>query len=812
MKKEIHCIVAPKRPETEEELLADLIKRGMRFIRLKGKKPYGFGFYDEMLEVEDILPWIGHPKNDLGFEPYSIGLAVIDLDGDRDQSKPDRKKIARVRDAIAAKYGEPVIERYSSSGKKSGKRHLYYGIESRGAPIGRNAEGVARKAGGPDLYAMARGPGTQSALDVKCWHGYIKLPSDPHQRLAYLEAIWDYLAMGVSAPPPEGGWDQAMIDFATYRDRRNKSARRELSVPPSAGETDKEDVDPEKLAEWNRSFVERRSWGEGSGHASANVLGWVAGRQHVWNPDLKESGAAATQANRPDRMDSFENGFKDGLLHPVGPEPILLKGLAVAGRANTETEALRAEWTPGDMVSTPPVFYVSGPTLDGFAEGLEHLGLQLRFHCLELRVEWKTDAGWAEMDDKVDAFWAMRFSDSIRYVLEGKRRQWKLSRTAFMDAVLAYVQNNQYDVLQKVIEYARSKPWDKKLRLQYLMTSKKTFNAPDTALNRLAPFIILGSVLKRILDPGCRLRTTVVLVGGQRIGKSAFLANLLPPGLGSLFSDAFDLSATPKEMLENVRGFALVEVSEMRGRGRADASRWKAFLTRTWDKGIRPAYARHTVSIPRFCTLVGTTDTQSALPIDDADGIAYTRFLPVECRQGFFVEAYLDAKNFRQQLWAEALHYIEQGEIPEVPRELMSQQTEVTRRYVAHPADLSNTVHRALDAWEDGSANVAMAGMTDPIDVPYTKEGGTFTTADFMASAIMREDAYDDRPPGRSEAIRLAQVLRDSGRVEKWDAAKSLTRPGVYLRGWRFLTGPAGAEARKLAKKRRKAREKASEQ
>ena len=179
------------------------------------------------------------------------------------------------------------------------------------------------------------------------------------------------------------------------------------------------------------------------------------------------------------------------------------------------------------------------------------------------------------------------------------------------------------------------------------------FGCDDNPLNRWAARAIFLGAIHRAKRPGCKLDQTIVLVaqaGGE--GKSAFTKHILPYHQNPEWhTDAIDLGANPKTIVEALDGRVVVEFSEMQGATRAEVSTLKSFLTRTDDGAIRRAYARFTPTKLRRCIFIGTSNSEQCLPNDEA---ALRRFVPIRLNHGCNVEKYM--AEHRADLWGEAMH------------------------------------------------------------------------------------------------------------------------------------------------------------
>jgi predicted P-loop ATPase len=158
----------------------------------------------------------------------------------------------------------------------------------------------------------------------------------------------------------------------------------------------------------------------------------------------------------------------------------------------------------------------------------------------------------------------------------------------------------------------------------------------------------LISAVKRIMHPGAKCDSMLVLEGRQGIGKSTVPRILAGD---EWFSDQLaDMGS--KDASLQLRGLWIVELSELDVLNRAELARAKAFLTQQIER-FRLPYGRRVVQVPRQCVFVGTTNSDSWLK-DETGG---RRFWPVRC-QRIDVEA---LRRDRNQLWAEVLHHFRSG-------------------------------------------------------------------------------------------------------------------------------------------------------
>jgi len=162
------------------------------------------------------------------------------------------------------------------------------------------------------------------------------------------------------------------------------------------------------------------------------------------------------------------------------------------------------------------------------------------------------------------------------------------------------------------------------------------------------------AAVARIYVPGIKFDNVIVLNGEQGIGKST-LFKLLG---NKWFSDALTLSDTAnKEGAEKLKGYWLIEVSELAGIKRADVEMVKSFISREKDI-YRPAYDRRTKEFPRQCIIVASTNAETGFLRDTTGN---RRFWPIKVGHGTKKPWELTQDDV-DQVWAEAKSYFKAGE------------------------------------------------------------------------------------------------------------------------------------------------------
>lgn len=195
-------------------------------------------------------------------------------------------------------------------------------------------------------------------------------------------------------------------------------------------------------------------------------------------------------------------------------------------------------------------------------------------------------------------------------------------------------------------EYLVGLRWDNKPRIDsfaatYLGAASNDYT---TAVSRC----VLISAVARIMTPGCKADLMLVLEGSQGTGKSSALA-----ALGGTWHTDELADFGSKDAAMQSRGAWIIEISELDAMSRSEASRIKAFVSRSTDR-FRPPYGRRVIQAPRQCIFIGTTNAETYLK----DETGARRFLPI--KTGKIDVAAI--RGDRDQIWAEALSRFKRGE------------------------------------------------------------------------------------------------------------------------------------------------------
>ena len=195
-------------------------------------------------------------------------------------------------------------------------------------------------------------------------------------------------------------------------------------------------------------------------------------------------------------------------------------------------------------------------------------------------------------------------------------------------------------------EFIESLPeWDKVPRVDTLLVDY--LGAGDTAYVRAVTRKTLCAAISRVLRPGCKFDSMLVLNGPQGVGKSTLIAKLA----GEWFSDSLNLGDTKdKTAAEKLQGYWILEIGELAGLKKAEVETLRSFLSRQNDI-YRAAFGKRATPHLRQCVFGYLRDTTGN-----------RRFWPVKTPGSGKKQSWNLTHEEILQIWAEALVYVRQGE------------------------------------------------------------------------------------------------------------------------------------------------------
>ena len=284
-----------------------------------------------------------------------------------------------------------------------------------------------------------------------------------------------------------------------------------------------------------------------------------------------------------------------------------------------------------------------------------------------------------------------------------------------------------------VREYLDELAWDGVKRSAGWLST--FLGAADTPLNAAIGEAWFTSAVARIMRPGCKVDTVLILVGPQGARKSSAFRVLAS---SPWFSDtAVDLHS--KDAFTALQGCWLLEWAELDSLRRRDASTAKSFITSSVDR-YRPAYGRNVVEWKRQCVIVGSTN--EAVPLNDSSGSR--RFWPILVGQ-----IDLDGlERERDQLWAEAVARYRSG----APWWLDAK-TEQDRASAAQQFEASDPWEEKVSAFLEGRREVS---IPDVLESALELDPGKWNrTAEMRLAAILAGIGWTKGPRRRVAGRRI---------------------------------------------------------
>ena len=261
---------------------------------------------------------------------------------------------------------------------------------------------------------------------------------------------------------------------------------------------------------------------------------------------------------------------------------------------------------------------------------------------------------WTDTDDA-----CLRNYFATKYLIKGKG--------IIDDALQEVTLGNKF---HPVREYLTGLTWDGECRVDTLFIDY--IGAEDTEYIRAVTRKWMCGAVARVMTPGVKFDTAIVLYGSQGLGKSLILERL-----GRKWFNNSLVDIKTKDALEQIQGSWIVELAELAPTYKNDNEIVKAFISRTTDR-FRSPYGKRTEEYPRQCVFAGSTNTLLFLK----DRTGNRRFWPITGDKDRKTKNAWDITHDDiDQLWAEAFYYWSEGEPLDLDDELKK---EAIRAQLSH--------------------------------------------------------------------------------------------------------------------------------
>jgi putative DNA primase/helicase len=340
-------------------------------------------------------------------------------------------------------------------------------------------------------------------------------------------------------------------------------------------------------------------------------------------------------------------------------------------------------------------------------------------------------ADWADIDDTRVMKWLAQ-----EYNL-------RVKPSSVIEAVSVVAHDHAF---HPVREYLHAVEWDRVPRLDTWLTDIMGV-VPTEYVAKVGKRWMISAVA-RVMKPGSKADSVLILEGAQGAGKSTAMSILG----GEWFMDT-PFALGDKDGFQAIRGKWIVELGELDSFNKAESTKAKQFFSASTDT-YRESYGRRTNDVPRQCVFVGTTNQDEYLK----DATGNRRYWPVACTK-------VDTDQLRvirDQLWAEAMFAYLAGDIWWVNRDESAMFAEAQdERFV-------------VDEWEGPILNW----------LEESQIGDTTTGSEVLASALKLDVGHWGKP----EQMRVGAIMHRLGwrRVRLAALAKSGKRPWAYKKpiGW----------------------------
>ncbi|MCH5185205.1 MAG: hypothetical protein J1F64_03680 [Oscillospiraceae bacterium] len=261
--------------------------------------------------------------------------------------------------------------------------------------------------------------------------------------------------------------------------------------------------------------------------------------------------------------------------------------------------------------------------------------------CIEIKgdVPWQHPAKyWRDADD----------AQLLTYLTY---HYGKFTRVNYDVALAKVVDDRSFHPIR---EFLGSLPeWDGVERVDTLLIDY--LGAEDNKYTRAVIRKTLCGAVARVMMPGVKFDTMLVLSGPQGIGKSTIISKLC----GEWFNDSLLLSDTKdKTAAEKLQGFWILEIGELAGLKKTEIETLRGFISRQNDV-FRASFGRRATPHLRQCIFIGTTNAEHGYLRDTTGN---RRFFPVKVSGVSEKKPWQLTQTDIAQIWAETLVYYKRNE------------------------------------------------------------------------------------------------------------------------------------------------------
>jgi predicted P-loop ATPase len=320
-----------------------------------------------------------------------------------------------------------------------------------------------------------------------------------------------------------------------------------------------------------------------------------------------------------------------------------------------------------------------------------------------------------------------------------------------------------------VRDYLGAQIWDGRPRIETILTDY--LGAENNLYTCTVARKMLVGAVARVMEPGVKFDTALVLIGPQGCGKSTFIAMLG----GEWYSESFGRMDS-KEAVENIQGVWLMEIPELAAFKNAEVEDIKHFMSKKVDE-FRPAYGRNVMLFKRQVSFWATSNRWDF----NRDQSGGRRFWPVVVEKSnvFLDRIYNRLESERGQIWAEAVELWKSGELLHLDRDVEALAEEVQKE------------HTEKDPWE--------GIIREFLEKPITENWDSLTIYD--KKAIFRGDETHPKGTVIRDFIAPKDIYFEflEGKVGEFSVAVGRRISGIMrkIEGWEFKVRRFGKETKR---------------
>lgn len=237
---------------------------------------------------------------------------------------------------------------------------------------------------------------------------------------------------------------------------------------------------------------------------------------------------------------------------------------------------------------------------------------EVRWNVWQRRVELRqVPATWQPLTDAVLNRWLTDAGNT--------QHAFRPTRDFFKRTVETIAHETQYDPIVEEIA-AAERAWDGQPRLSTWLY--QACGTPCDLYHQNVARNIIGGIVKRARHPGCKHDETAIFIGPQDTYKSTMCRILAMND--EWFSDSVAFEGSPQNVIPQLFGKLVIELSELDGLQRREVQFIKRFLSAQSDN-VTLKYEALSSDHARRCIFIGTSNENS--PLRDTTG--NRRFLPV---------------------------------------------------------------------------------------------------------------------------------------------------------------------------------------